>query len=81
MFKREIIARFGPTGYECFDEALSRVKQTGTLRDYQREFEKLATRVIGWPQSALIGTFLGGLKEEIADEVRMARPQSLWDAI
>ncbi|KAH9770474.1 hypothetical protein KPL71_012393 [Citrus sinensis] len=81
MFKREIIARFGPTGYECFDEALSRVKQTGTLRDYQREFEKLATRVIGWPQSALIGTFLGGLKEEIADEVRMARPQSLRDAI
>ncbi|KAA8524177.1 hypothetical protein F0562_010393 [Nyssa sinensis] len=81
LFEREIMTRFGPTEYECFDEALSRVKQTGTLRDYQREFERLANRVAGWPQSALIGTFLGGLRDEIAGEVRMAKPQTLREAI
>jgi hypothetical protein len=41
------------------------------LGKYQREFEKLANRVIGWPQKALIGTLLGGLKKEIATEVKM----------
>ncbi|KAA8544346.1 hypothetical protein F0562_022386 [Nyssa sinensis] len=34
LFEREIKNRFGPTKYECFDEALSQVKQIGTLRDY-----------------------------------------------
>lgn len=53
LFEREIMIRFGPTEYECFDEALSRVRQTGTLRDYQRDFERLVNRVVGWPQSVL----------------------------
>jgi len=56
----ELLARFGPTEYDDYDEALSRVKQKGTLRENQQEFEKLANRVVGWPQKALIRTFLGG---------------------
>ena len=34
IFEEELWARFGPTECEDFDEALSRVKQTGFLRDY-----------------------------------------------
>ena len=34
IFMEELWARFGPTDCEDFDEALSRVKQTGTLWDY-----------------------------------------------
>jgi hypothetical protein len=60
ILERELLARFGPTEYEDYDKALSRVKQKGTLREYQQEFEKLANPVVGWPQKALIGTFLGG---------------------
>jgi hypothetical protein len=60
--------------YKCFDEALFRVKQTSTLRDYQHEFKRLANMVVEWPQSALIGTFIEGLRDEIADEVHMAKP-------
>ena len=51
------------------------------LRDYQKEFERLANRLVGWPQKALIGTFLGGLKEEIASEVRMFKPKTLRETI
>ena len=51
-FQVELWARFGPSGCEDFDEALSRIKQLGTLRDYQREFEKLGNRVRGWTQKA-----------------------------
>ncbi|RVW68732.1 Transposon Tf2-2 polyprotein [Vitis vinifera] len=44
MFADELWARFGPTDGEDFDEALSHIKQSGSLRDYQREFEKLGNR-------------------------------------
>ena len=33
-FHEELWARFGPTKFEDFDEALSKVKQLGSLRDY-----------------------------------------------
>ncbi|KAJ0009674.1 hypothetical protein Pint_32978 [Pistacia integerrima] len=81
IFEDEIRARFGPPNSEDFDEALSRVKQMGLLRDYQREFEKLKNRVRGWTQKALVGTFIGGLKPEVADGIRMFKPQSVKEAI
>jgi hypothetical protein len=49
-------AGFGPSDCEDFDEALSRVMQM--RRDFQKEFEKLGSRVRGWTQKALIGTFM-----------------------
>jgi DNA repair photolyase len=49
VFERELEVWFGSTEYENSDETLSNIKQHGMLRDYQREFEGLANRVIGWP--------------------------------
>jgi hypothetical protein len=47
--KEELWARFGPTECEDFDKALSRERQyLGSLRDYQKEFERLGNRVHGW---------------------------------
>ncbi|KAF2325565.1 hypothetical protein GH714_030423 [Hevea brasiliensis] len=66
IFEEELWARFGPTECEDFDEDLSRVKQVGSLRDYQKEFEKLGNRVQGWTQKALVGTFMG---------IRMFKPK------
>jgi hypothetical protein len=34
ILEKELLARFGPTEYEDYDEALSRVKQKGSLREY-----------------------------------------------
>ncbi|KAF2299217.1 hypothetical protein GH714_030989 [Hevea brasiliensis] len=59
IFHAELWARFGPTDGEDFDEALSKIKQVGSLREYQKEFEKLGNRVQGWTQRALVGTFMG----------------------
>ncbi|KAH9735628.1 hypothetical protein KPL71_017801 [Citrus sinensis] len=81
IFMEELWARFGPTDCEDFDEALSRVKQTGTLGDYRKEFERLGNRVQGWTQKALVGTFMGGLKPEISEEIRLFRPRTLKEAI
>jgi CRISPR/Cas system CSM-associated protein Csm2 small subunit len=52
-----LLAQFGPTEYEKFDEALSHITKDGTLRNYQKEFKKLANRVVGWPQK--FGCFWG----------------------
>ncbi|KAH9650428.1 hypothetical protein KPL70_026388 [Citrus sinensis] len=81
IFMEELWARFGPTDCEDFDEALSRVEQTDSLREYQKEFERLGNRVHGWSQKALVGTFMGGLKPEIAEDIRMFRPRTLKEAI
>ncbi|KAG7987413.1 hypothetical protein I3843_03G132800 [Carya illinoinensis] len=51
---QELWARFGPLDCEDFDKALSRIRQLGTLRDYQHEFEKLGNKVRGWTQKALL---------------------------
>lgn len=80
-FEEELWARFGPTDCEDFDESLSKIKQTGSLREYQKEFERLGNRVHGWTQKALVGTFMGGLKHEISEGIRMFKPKSLKEAI
>ncbi|XP_037493831.1 uncharacterized protein LOC110010892 [Jatropha curcas] len=81
IFSEELWSRFGPTDCEDFEESLSKIRQTGLLRDYQREFERLGNRVKGWTQKALVGTFMGGLKPEITEGIRMFKPQTLKDAI
>jgi len=80
-FEDELCALFGPSECEDFDESLSRIRQGGSLRDYQREFERLGNRVRGWTQKALVGIFMGGLKTEISDGIRMFKPQTLKEAI
>ncbi|XP_052203064.1 uncharacterized protein LOC127808530 [Diospyros lotus] len=77
----EVRTRFGPTGFVDYDEVLSKMRQTGSLRDYQREFERVATQVKDWPEKALIGAFIGGLFPDIAAEVKLHRPTTMRQAI
>jgi hypothetical protein len=80
-FEQDLLACFGPTNYEDFDEVLSHIEQKGTMREYQREFKCLANRVEDWPQKALVGTFLGGLWADIANLVKMFKPRTLQETI
>ena len=81
LFEEELWAHFGSIKCEDFDETLSRVQQVGSLREYQKEFEKLGNWVQGWTQKALVGTFMGGLKSEIVDGIRMFKPKILKESI
>jgi hypothetical protein len=36
--------------------------------------------VHGWPHKALVGTFMGSLKPEITDGIRMFKPKALKKA-
>ncbi|CAA0830136.1 Unknown protein, partial [Striga hermonthica] len=60
-FERELLTRFGTSDYHNYDEALTRIRQTGNLRDYLKEFERLSCRVRDWPETALVEAFVGGL--------------------
>ena len=69
VFEGEMLARFGPT--EDSDEALGKIEQTGSLQVYLHEFERLSSKVNGWTQKDLVGTFMGGLHTSNYDSIRM----------
>ncbi|CAA0822228.1 Unknown protein, partial [Striga hermonthica] len=57
--------------------ALARIRQTGNLHEYIKEFEQLACRVRDWSEDALVGAFIGGLRFDLAAEVRLERPDTM----
>ena len=71
MWINYIWSCFGPTNCEYFDESLSKIQQMGSLRDYQKEFERLDNKVHDWTLEALVGTFMGSLRPEIDDGIKM----------
>ncbi|CAA0810995.1 Unknown protein, partial [Striga hermonthica] len=81
VFERELLTRFGTSDYHNYNEALTRIRQTGSLCEYIREFERLACRVRDWPEDALVGAFVGGLKFDLAAEVELERPNTMHDAM
>ncbi|CAA0829053.1 Unknown protein, partial [Striga hermonthica] len=81
VYERELLTRFGTSDYHNYNEALTRIRQTGSLREYIREFERLACRVRDWPEDALVGAFIGGLKFDMAAEVWLERPDTMHDAM
>ena len=75
-----LCVRFGPSDYENFDEALAKLRQTGSNREYQTQFERLASRVQKWRKRALVESYIGGLKDEIRFEVKLFHPTTLVHA-
>ena len=73
-FTQALCVRFGPSDYENFDEALAKLRQMGSVREYQTQFERLASRVEKWPEHALIESYIEGLKDEIRSEVKLFHP-------
>ncbi|GJR78740.1 hypothetical protein Tco_0149525 [Tanacetum coccineum] len=67
-------------GYEDPNGALSKLLQLGTLKDYQREFEKLMNRATDIPDSLLISFYISGLKLHLQQEFLVSRPTTLGDA-
>ncbi|XP_016544368.1 uncharacterized protein LOC107844474 [Capsicum annuum] len=67
--------RFGD-GFEDPMEALMNLRQTGSVREYQAEFDKLLTRVNLSNENA-ISCFLGGLTPALNKAVRIQGPKIL----
>ncbi|XP_035543565.1 uncharacterized protein LOC118347658 [Juglans regia] len=76
-FARSLLIRFGPTAYDDPMEALTRLKQTGSIAIYQAQFEALSNRLRGLSDVHKLNCFLSGLKDEIRLPIRMFNPVSL----
>lgn len=48
---------------------------------YQQEFEKLSNKVDDLLQKLLVGSFVGGMKDEVRLEVWLKQPKYLANAI
>ncbi|GJV37347.1 retrovirus-related pol polyprotein from transposon TNT 1-94 [Tanacetum coccineum] len=72
--------RFGLSKYEDPQGALSKLLQTGTVAQYQSEFEKLMNRVIDVSESLLISFYISGLKSTLQRELLVSKPTTLGEA-
>ncbi|GKA81126.1 ty3-gypsy retrotransposon protein [Tanacetum coccineum] len=79
-FEESVRKCFGPSEYEDPNGALSKLLQLGTVKDYQREFEKLMNRATDIPDSLLISFYISGLKLHLQQEFLVSRPTTLGDA-
>ncbi|TQD76710.1 hypothetical protein C1H46_037744 [Malus baccata] len=80
-FTTQLLQRFGPTDCLNFHMALSHISQTGSVEQYVGHFIRLSCHTLDWSDAQLLGAFLGGLKEELQDDVVAQGPSSLTRAI
>lgn len=80
-FKECIQIRYGATEFLDFFGDLTKLQQTGTVKEYQVQFEKLLIRAGKLSQSQQVGCFVSGLKESIRTDVQASKPNSLSAAI
>ncbi|GJS10158.1 retrotransposon-related protein [Tanacetum coccineum] len=79
-FLESVCHRFRPCKYEDPQGSLSKLLQTGTVAQYQSEFEKLMNRVTDRSENLLISFYISGLKPTLQLELLVAKPTSLGEA-
>ncbi|KAM1099121.1 hypothetical protein TB2_038155 [Malus domestica] len=80
-FTHPFCKEFGPSEFKDSADALFKLKQSGTLKDYITEFRRLANRTHDLRPILLKSCFLGGLKRELKYDVKLLRPSDVHDAI
>ncbi|KAB5524458.1 hypothetical protein DKX38_022207 [Salix brachista] len=76
-FKEAIRIRFGPSAYEDPVGAFTKLRQTGSVEEYQSAFEILSNKITDLSEEFRISTFLSGLRDELRIIVTMFRPNTL----
>jgi hypothetical protein len=71
---------YGPTQFDDFFGYLTKLWQIGTMREYQRQYERLLSRAGRLCVAQQIGGFISGLKD-IRPEVQAFQPTTLTAAV
>ena len=69
--------KFGSSAYEDPMGTFTKLRQTGSVEEYQTAFEILSNKINGVSEEFRISTFLSGLKDELRIIVTMLRPNTL----
>ncbi|XP_058784831.1 uncharacterized protein LOC131659692 [Vicia villosa] len=80
-FTRALELRFGPSTYDNHQAELFKLKQEGTVVEYQTKFEQLGNQVVGLPQDAILNCFISGLNADIRNEMAIQKPTNISQAI
>jgi len=80
-FTSALEVRFGPSTFKNHQQALFKLKQTGTVVEYQKDFERLGNRVHGLTLAAITDCFVSGLKLPIQNEISIHQPATVSHAI
>ncbi|XP_058734067.1 uncharacterized protein LOC131605768 [Vicia villosa] len=80
-FTRALELRFGPSTFENHQAELFKLKQIGSVMEYQTKFEQLGNKVVGLPADALLNCFISGLQQDIQNELAIHKPTSISNAI
>nr|KYP43838.1 Retrotransposable element Tf2 [Cajanus cajan] len=80
-FSRALELRFGPSTYENHQGTLFKLKQSGSVGEYQASFEKLCNKIVGLSHENLLNCFLSGLSPPIERELKILKPGTLTQAI
>jgi len=76
-----LMLRFGMLLYDYPKAALKELKQTGSVAEYQNQFEELSTKVTGLEESWLISFFVARLQDHLKCEVVLAQPTTYFHAV
>ncbi|GJZ16262.1 hypothetical protein Tco_0551939 [Tanacetum coccineum] len=76
-FEESLRNCFGPSEYEDPNGVLSKLLQLGTVKDYQRDFEKQMNRATDIPGSLLISFYISGLKLHLQRGLLASKPLTL----
>lgn len=76
-FHRGLESMFGPKESDKPSVVLKHIQQKSLVIEYQCRFLKLSTLVHGVPEDFLVRSYVGGLKDDILPDVKVAHPQSL----
>ncbi|GJZ37780.1 gag-pol polyprotein [Tanacetum coccineum] len=79
-FEESVKNRFSPSKYEDPQGALFKLLQTGTVAEYQEEFEKLMNRVTDISETLLISFYISELKLPLQRELLVSKPTTLGGA-
>lgn len=81
QFLEDTRRRFDPHYFVNYIELIAKLTQTGSLVDYNREFERMSTQIHGVSEATLLSMYLGGLRHLIWNQVRFQHPTSVAAAM
>ncbi|VFQ83111.1 unnamed protein product [Cuscuta campestris] len=79
-FVEKFKQRFDPNQYVDYFGQLAKLRQRGSVMEYQDEFEKVLQHVSGAHEDILISLFHAGLKHHLQKEIIMLKPATLSES-
>ncbi|XP_042051252.1 uncharacterized protein LOC121796474 [Salvia splendens] len=80
-FLEDVRRRFDPLCFQNFIGLIAKLTQTGSLADYNNQFESMLNRVRGVPESTLVPIYVEGLQQPVKNQVKHQYPSSVASAM